>query len=74
MTPYTSFLADETVKLHAVAELRDRGRLQAGGLRVVRGVNGQMAAKTRQMLRAGRAAPAPTAPGSGGRMYGYADV
>jgi len=79
MTPYTAFLADESVALHDAGEVRARAMKSAGGLRRARGgYVGQAAAKTRAELNAATRAPAPAVPAraSGGkvvsRMYGWA--
>ena len=72
MTPYTSFLADEGVKLGDAHVLRGRARDSLSSLRVVRGGQAQVAAKTRQTLRLRAARPAPTRPGGKGvALYGF---
>jgi len=86
MTPYTSFLADETTRLHRPAEVRAKGAATAGGLaRSTDGFRGQRDAKMRQELNDAvtmAESSAPAAPGVGGgegqgrgggvRMFGKA--
>ncbi|MFW6153817.1 MAG: VIT domain-containing protein [Planctomycetota bacterium] len=61
MTPYTSFLADETVDLADAEAVRDRGRsVLSTGLKADTGWKGQQNAKVRQELRRATNAPAPT--------------
>jgi Ca-activated chloride channel family protein len=85
MTPYTSFLADETTPLHSPVAVREKASEEADRLtRDVGGMEGQMAAETRQRLNESdvamaKSAPSPTAaPGrdapadleSAGYMFG----
>jgi len=51
ITPYTSFLADETVHLAKSGELRGRAKQAAESLSKVSGAAGQVGAMNRQMLR-----------------------
>ncbi len=61
MTPYTSFLADETTALHSEAEVHKKADEVAYKLAgTISGAGGQMAAGTRQQLKEARNAPAPT--------------
>ena len=76
MTPYTSFLADESVNLAKGKEIRDRMRSNAVRLsRSETGVGGQRDAMSRRELNKARRAP----PASGVRhdqsaaQYGYSD-
>ncbi len=63
MTPYTAFLADESVKLGKVADIRDLALGAAESLRRARGgYAGQAAAKTRLQLNQATRAPAPSVP------------
>ncbi len=88
MTPYTSFLADETTELHDDMALQQRGMQEAGRLKQdVSGSSGQMAAGARQSLNRNRAtiaksapAPVPAEPGMpadaaevGSTMFGQSD-
>jgi len=85
MTPYTSFLADETTRLHRPAEVRAKAAASASGLaRNTDGFAGQRDAKMRQALNdstvmAESSAPATPGPagqgqgrGGGVRMFGKA--
>ncbi len=59
MTPYTSFLADESVNLGKEGEIRERAGLEAGRLAgSYKGVGGQMDAKARGELNQATRAPA----------------
>lgn len=85
MTPYTSFLADETTELHDDVALQDRGNKEASRLKTdVSGWAGQNAAGARQTLNRNavtirKSAPAPVGPESadeaetGAAMYGQSD-
>lgn len=88
MTPYTSFLADETTELHDGMALQQRGMREAGRLKTdVSGWAGQNAAGTRQALNRntstiGKSAPAPVtradgpvgeAELAGSAMFGQSD-
>jgi len=71
MTPYTSFLADESVSLSDRAEVGRRMLVQAGALqRDVSGARGQRAAMARQSLNLAIKAPAAPKSGKGAFMYG----
>ncbi len=67
MTPYTSFLAEETTALHSEAELRLKAGKVAEDLKsTTTGAGGQMTASARQVLKEAKnapAAPADAAPG-----------
>jgi Ca-activated chloride channel family protein len=68
MTPYTSFLAEETVRLADEAALSVRGSEAVRHLRIVSGGKGQLGAVNRQALKRARrvasdaAAPQPAGP------------
>ena len=72
MTPYTSFLAEETTQLARPAELHSRMEDMARKLSAdVSGPRGQRAAKARQALNVAVRAPASASPaGKGSIMYG----
>ncbi len=82
MTPYTSFLADETTELSRGDELRARGLREADGLSDIAGRDAQMHAVNRKMMseaeRVAPTAPRPTAGGRpgvpGGGMMGWEDA
>jgi len=64
MTPYTSFLAEETTPLHRPAEVRHRaGRLARGLADDVAGEKAHRAADMRKRLKAAAKAPRTSAPG-----------
>jgi len=74
MTPYTSFLADESVKLSEREEVRGRMRGMAEGLALdVSGASAQRAAKARLELRYADRAPAAGAVARAAPMIGHAD-
>ena len=67
MTPYTSFLADETTPLAKPAEVRRHAAKLAKGLAAATaGESAQRGAKMRQSLNLARRAPAASAPGGWG--------
>ena len=75
MTPYTSFLADERVKLSNTRAVHGRAMKEANGLaRSYKGGRGQVDAMNRQRLN--EAARAPAATGWDGRVQitGHGDV
>jgi len=82
MTPYTSFLADETTDLARPAELHDTATSETRQLQIVTGGEGQVGASNRGKLnQASRVAPAsapadaPDAEGNKGvRVYGSSSV
>ena len=71
MTPYTSFLADDTGRLARGGELRHKAGEALKRLDAVTGADGQIGAKNRQVLREAQQVPAPSGPGQGGGMYGW---
>ena len=76
MTPYTSFLADESVDLAKSGEIRARMKSNAHLLaRSETGVSGQWDAKNRQALNIAERAPASAGPSAGPSVvqYGYSD-
>jgi len=73
ITPYTSFLADETGGLGDVRELRTSAREAASGLRIVDGAGGQIAAMNRQRLNLAVRPAAPSALGKGVVNFGFSD-
>ncbi|MHC4295491.1 MAG: VIT domain-containing protein, partial [Planctomycetota bacterium] len=72
MTPYTSFLAEETTRLSSGVELRRRMEVAAKSMEAdIVGGRGQRAAVARQSLRSVDKVSAPSAaPGGGVAMYG----
>jgi len=71
MTPYTSFLADETTPLHKPAAVRRHAAKMAEGLAAdAAGESAQRGAKSRQALNQARQAPSASAPGGGGDGQG----
>jgi Ca-activated chloride channel family protein len=76
MTPYTSFLADESVDLAKSGELRERGRREANRLsKSSTGVAGQRDAMSRRKLNEAKRAPASTGVrhDQSAAQYGYSD-
>jgi len=74
ITPYTSFLADETVRLDSPAELQELAEARASRLKKdVVGAAGQVAAKNRQALRSAARAPASTDSHGRVQQIGYDD-
>ena len=77
MTPYTSFLADESVNLGKSAELRERAGLEAGRLsKSSTGAGGQTDAMNRSELNQAVRAPASAGPTNQPSVtqYGYSDA
>ena len=75
MTPYTSFLADETGRLNDVKRLRERASAAAGrDFGGVVGGRAQKGAINRRILREADKLPAPTAPGTRGRKIGHSSL
>jgi Ca-activated chloride channel family protein len=66
MTPYTSFLADETVELHAASSNRGRTERQLRALDQVAGELGVAQRSVKQFYKSADRAAAPMAPGLGG--------
>ena len=73
MTPYTSFLADETVPLHSKEEVMDRAMAEAKPLSEYTGAGGQLGAANRMKLNMARSAPAAMA-GGGVAQIGQSDT
>jgi len=77
MTPYTSFLADETTALGRPMAVRRRALKEAAGLAgATSGFKGQAAARTRGSLSRAPSAAAPGVPGGSGgavRQWGHGD-
>lgn len=72
MTPYTSFLADETTRLDRPADVSRKADVGAASLSEVTGASGQVNAKNRQELNVATATPPSTwapakASGPGGK-------
>jgi len=72
MTPYTSFLAEETTRLADGRELRMKAAEAAKPLAEYSGAGGQMAAMNRQEMNSAMRQPAASAPGEPMRKMGYA--
>jgi len=73
MTPYTSFLADETTVLHRPEEVRKMADKKASKLAEAHiGAEGQMGAMARQQLNRAEKTSADSTPGTpgGARLYG----
>ena len=73
MTPYTSFLADESVQGADEATVREKARRGAKSLGMVKGADGQRGAKNRQELSQARRAPAAATGGGGVHVFGFKD-
>lgn len=77
MTPYTSFLADETTALGKPMAVRRRALKEAAGLSdATSGFKGQAAAQARGSLNRARYAAVPGVPGGSGgavRQWGHGD-
>ncbi|MDP7162966.1 MAG: hypothetical protein QF792_05670, partial [Phycisphaerae bacterium] len=75
MTPYTSFLADETVRLDDAYGLRVRAVEKAALLeRNIAGADGQVAAANRQKLNLATIAAQPVGPAGEANLIGHVDV
>jgi len=73
MTPYTSFLADETVPLHRKDVVMSRALAAAKPLSEYKGAGGQLGAVNRMQLNEARNAPAAMA-GGGVAQIGQSDT
>ncbi|MDY6913324.1 MAG: hypothetical protein SVT52_02545, partial [Planctomycetota bacterium] len=73
MTPYTSFLADETTRLSDSLELHRQAEIAARPLSKVSGDAGQVAAKNRQKLNYAYRVPAARGVYTESKLVGHAD-